>query len=235
MDIVIKLNEQTVGRDKIVRLLQYGSRACWYYAQSGQSAKHSAEILRSLEYTFSSFRKLLRLGRFLDSLYSALKMMNYPDLTVRVTLTMAKIANALFLLADHVIWVGRVGIVRVDLEKWSKVANKYWLLTIVMNLVRDIYEILNILELDGKELVSSRKGGFSARCNALNKYAALFSLKNHTDVVMDVVKNSCDLFIPLTALGFTKFTPGTIGMFGVASSAIGLYTLIYPFYKLAPS
>lgn len=234
MDIVIKLNEQTVGRDKIIRLLQYGSRAYWYYAQNGHSSKHRAEILRSLEYTFSSFRKLLRLGRFLDSLYSALKMMNYPDLTIRVTLTMAKIANALFLFADHIIWVGRVGVLRVNLEKWNKVANKYWLLTIIMNLTRDIYEILKILEQEGKDILT-RKKRFSSRYDTLGKYETLLLLKNHKEVVMDVVKNSCDLFIPLTALGFTKFTPGAIGMFGVISSVIGIYTLIYPLYKLTPS
>ncbi|XP_034170819.1 peroxisomal biogenesis factor 11ab isoform X2 [Osmia lignaria lignaria] len=77
MDIVLKLNEQTVGRDKIIRLLQYGSRAYWYYAQNTRSTQHSAEVLRSLEYTFSSFRKLLRLGRCLDSLYSALKITSF--------------------------------------------------------------------------------------------------------------------------------------------------------------
>ena len=57
MDTVLKLNEQTAGRDRIVRLMQYGSRAYWYYAQNVRTTQHSAEILRSLEYTFSSFRK----------------------------------------------------------------------------------------------------------------------------------------------------------------------------------
>ncbi|XP_012278187.1 peroxisomal membrane protein 11 homolog isoform X2 [Orussus abietinus] len=82
MDIIIKLNDQTVGRDKMIRLLQYGVRACWYYAQSRESTCHSIDILKSLEYTFSSFRKLLRLGRFLDALYSAINLMKYPDLYV---------------------------------------------------------------------------------------------------------------------------------------------------------
>ncbi|XP_043261907.1 peroxisomal membrane protein 11B [Colletes gigas] len=231
MDIMVKLNEQTVGRDKIIRLLQYGSRAYWYYAQNSRITQHSAEILRSLEYTFSSFRKLLRLGRCLDSLYSALKLMKYPDVGIRVTLTLSRIANALFLLADHIIWIGRVGLLRVNIEKWSKIANKYWLMNIIMNLTRDFIEIIKILEREGKDILM-KTPKFSS--NTWERYEMLFHLRNHKEVVMDTIKNGCDLFIPLTALGFTKFSPGTIGLFGVVSSIVGLYTLIHPLCKLTP-
>lgn len=170
---------------------------------------------------------VLRLGRCLDSLYSALKTMNYPDVMVRITLTMGKIANALYLLTDHIIWIGRVGIMRVDLEKWNKIANKYWLMTIVMNLIRDVYEFVRILE--GRYFLSRITNYNTA------KHQLLSVLKDNKDVVMDTVKNGCDLFIPLTALGITNCTPGTIGMLGVISSLIGLYTIIDPFYKLSPS
>ncbi|XP_076761061.1 peroxisomal biogenesis factor 11ab [Xylocopa sonorina] len=222
MDIVIKLNEQTVGRDKIIRLLQYGSRAYWYYGQNISSMQHSAEVLRSIEYRFSSFRKILRLGRCLDCLYSALKMSKYPDVSIRITLTMSKIANALFLLADHIIWVGRVGLCKVNIEKWGKVAHKYWLMSIIMNLTRDVYEIAKILESKSK------------KSNIWEHFQVLLGL-DHKDILMDTIKNGCDLFIPLTALGFTKFNPGTIGLFGMISSIVGLYTLIQPQYKLLPA
>lgn len=234
MDIIIKLNEQTAGRDKIIRLLQYGSRACWYYTQNINSTRHSSDVLRSLEYTFSSFRKLLRLGRCLDTLYSALSTMKYPDLFVRVTVTFSKIANALFLLADHIIWIGRVGISRVDIDKWNKVANKYWLISIMLNLTRDVYEIVKIFE-QKKKFASSRKVSVVPKYTSANQYQALLHLKDHKDVVMDTIKNGCDLFIPLTALGYTKMTPGVIGLCGLISSVIGICTLVYPLYKLTPS
>ncbi|KAK2579773.1 hypothetical protein KPH14_011109 [Odynerus spinipes] len=232
MDIIIKLNEQTAGRDKIIRLLQYGSRACWYYTQNINSTRHSSDVLRSLEYTFSSFRKLLRLGRCLDTLYSALSIMKYPDLIVRITLTLSKIANALFLLADHIIWVGRVGIFRVNIEKWSKVANKYWLMNIILNLTRDVYEIVKVLE---EKKFNSRKVSIVSKYRPTNQYQALLDMKDHKDIVMDTIKNGCDLFIPLTALGYTRLTPGVIGVCGLISSMIGIYTLVFPLYKLTPS
>lgn len=158
--------------------------------------------------------------------------MKYPDLTIRATLTLSKLANALFLLTDHIIWVGRVGLYRVNIEKWSKISNKYWLMGIIMNLIRDIYEIIKIFEHE-KESVLMRTSKFSH--HLWKQYKLLYHLRNHKDVVMDTIKNGCDLCIPLTALGFTKFTPGTIGILGVISSIVSLYTLTYPLYKLTPT
>lgn len=171
---------------------------------------------------------MLRFGRCLDSLYQALKMTKYPELIVRITLTMAKIANALYLLADHLIWIGRMGILRVDLEKWNRIANRYWLVSIIMNLTRDIYEIVKTF---GRECSLERL----TRHGTFKRQQISCYLKNHKEVMVDTVKNGCDVFIPLTALGYTKFTPGTVGLLGVISSLIGLYTILNPSYKIYPS
>ncbi|XP_034935414.1 peroxisomal membrane protein 11B [Chelonus insularis] len=233
MDILIRLNNETVGRDKIIRLFQYGSRAGWYYTQDSVVHTTSNDILKSLEYTFSSFRKLLRLGRCLDSLYSALHTMKYPDLTIRLTLTLSKITHALFLLADHIIWTGRVGLFKVNLEKWNTIANKYWLLTIIMNLTRDIYEIVQIIK--NKNLSSLLKTRLQSKNFHQNKYRAFTDMTSHKDVFLDTLKNTCDFFIPLTTLGYTKLSPGMVGVLGFISSAIGIYCLIDPLAKLTPA
>ncbi|XP_014483154.1 PREDICTED: peroxisomal membrane protein 11B [Dinoponera quadriceps] len=227
MDIVIRLNNQTAGRDRLIRLLQYGCRASSYYVKNSHCTKQ-VEILKSLEFTFSSFRRLLRLGRCLDSLYQAVEMTKYSELIVKITLTMAKLMNALYLLADHFIWVGRMGIMKVNLTKWNRVANRYWLVSIIMNLLRDIYEIFKIFE---HEQMYSR---MQSR-NILKRHYIPFYLKLHKTVVLDTIKNGCDLFIPLTALGHVRFTPGTVGILGMISSLIGLYTIIDPYSKICPS
>ncbi|XP_011314938.1 peroxisomal membrane protein 11B [Fopius arisanus] len=230
MDLLIKVNNQSAGRDKIARFFQYGSRAGWYLLQNGETTRNSVDILKSLEYTFSSFRKLLRFGRSLDSLYSALSTIKNPDLVIRFTLTFSKIANGLFLLADHIIWIGRAGLFRINLEKWTTVANKYWLFTIVMNLVRDLYEIMQII--DQNSLHHNYKINLSI--HDLLSMILCYS-KNHKSVFLDILKNGCDFFIPMTALGYTKLNPGTIGLLGLISSIVGLYCLIDPLAKLSPS
>lgn len=58
MDLIIKLNSETAGKDKLARLLQYSCRAAW----DSLGAKNEAHLalinqLKTLEYLLSSFRK----------------------------------------------------------------------------------------------------------------------------------------------------------------------------------
>ncbi|PSN47026.1 hypothetical protein C0J52_09814 [Blattella germanica] len=225
------------------KLLQYASKAGWHYMQQKQLSRQSIERLKSLEYTFSSFRKLLRLGRFVDMLYGALSSIHHPDVTLRITCTLSKIANALFLLADHILWIGRTGLVNVNSDKWGKVANKYWLYSITMNLVRDVYEIWRILEREGRRIgippgESLRRvylpDGSIRKSLPLSIRAASF-INDHKDVVVDTVKNSCDLMIPLTSLGYVRLSPGAVGLLGVVSSLAAIVSLVDPLARLTPA
>lgn len=103
-----------------------------------------------------------------------------------------------------------------------------------MNLVRDIYEIMRIIDQGG---IKSR---ISSRCNQneISKQvvkAAQIFINDHKDVFWDTVKNSCDVWIPLTALGYINFKPGTIGLLGTISSVAGIISLIDPQARLLPS
>lgn len=184
---------------------------------------------------------MLRFGKGLDVFYASLRAIHYPDLTIRVTLTMSKISQALFLLADHLLWLARTGLTAVDPKKWSKIANKYWLFSIVMNLCRDLYEIMRVLDLHKASCSSGiSRCKIPSRINtpadfkrlALNSYGLMLG---HKDIFVDTVKNVCDFFIPLTALGYTSLTPRTIGILGAISSMAGLWALLEPAAKLTPA
>ncbi|KAH8370331.1 hypothetical protein KR093_003085 [Drosophila rubida] len=241
MDKWVQLNNQAAGRDKIARLIQYASRAMWDSLDNANCHPALVDNFKTIEYILSTFRKLLRFGKGLDVFYASLKAIHYPDLTIRVTLTMSKVSQALFLLADHLLWLARTGLTTVNAKKWSKMANKYWLFSIIMNLCRDFYEIIRVLDLHK----ASCRGGIT-RCKipasinspadvkrlALHSYALV---QGHKDIVVDTVKNVCDLFIPLTALGYTSLTPRTIGLLGAISSVAGLWALLDSTAKLTPS
>lgn len=160
---------------------------------------------------------VLRLGRCLDVLYSALSSIHYPDLTLRVTLTLSKIANSLYLLADHILWFGRTGLVNVDGDRWNRVANKYWLYSITMNLARDVYEIMRIL---------NRRGRRQKTINVVLE---------HREIVIDTLKNGCDFLIPLAALGYIRLNAGVIGLLGVISSLAAIVSLVDPLSRLTPT
>ncbi|KAH8283484.1 hypothetical protein KR018_003641 [Drosophila ironensis] len=241
MDRLGQLNNQAGGRDKIARLIQYASRALWDSLEAANSSPAIVDNFKTIEYILSTFRKLLRFGKCVDVFYGSLKSLHYPDLTIRVTLTLSKLSQSLFLLADHFLWLARTGLTTVNAKRWSSIANKYWLFSIVMNLCRDFYEILRVLDLHK----SGCRAGIS-RCRlpaSLNsgedlKRLALQSLvlvQGHRDIVVDTVKNACDFFIPLTALGYTSLTPRTIGLLGAVSSLAGLWALLEPTAKLTPA
>lgn len=236
MDIILKVNNQSVGRDKLARLLQYTSRLLWHQLELRNANKYSVDRIKNLEITFSSFRKILRLGRCIDIFYTALNSIHIEDRFLRLTISISKIAQALFLYADHIVWLTRSGFLRTDSDGWNRTANKFWLLSIIANLLRDLYEILHLLDLHKTELLKP-----SDLLNIKRKYdyytgaKHVFTFVNcHKDVFLDTLKNSCDLFIPLTMLGFTKLSPSTVGVLGAVSSIAALVTIVKPITKLVP-
>lgn len=167
-------------------------------------------------------------------LHSALKSIHYDDLAVKLTSTMSKISSAIFLLTDNILWVGRSGLATVDTTKWSEISNKYWLYSVLLNLCRDFYEITRLM--DEKNIRIRLHRGIDV--NIMYKHCLSLGenlFVEHKDVFWDTVKNICDVWIPLNALGYTKLTPGFIGFLGTVSSIAGLISVINPKAKLTPS
>lgn len=171
------------------------------------------------------FVAVLRFGRFADTLYMATYVMHHDDLLIRINCTLSRIAQGLYLFCDHIIWLGRTGMANVNVKRWNRIANKYWLLMLIMNLTRDVVEINRLLkEKDATVKFRNPKD--------ISNYVVSFS-KMYRDVTVDTIKNSCDIFIPLSNLGYVNLTPSLIGLLGVVSSSAALYTQVNPFAKLA--
>ncbi|CAG9862037.1 unnamed protein product [Phyllotreta striolata] len=229
MDQIIKLNNQTAGRDKIARLLQYLSRLLWHNLDKNKNAVLG---LKNLEFQLSTFRKLLRFGRFAESIYATLPLFEEDAATIRYTVILSKITNALFLLADHILWLGRADLCTIDTERWANLSNRYWLYSITMNLVRDFYEISLILKANKSSIMTKT---FEPKDIIDVTLKSISVLSVHQKVLIDTIKNGCDFFIPLTSLGFTKLSPGMVGLLGAISSIAGLLVLLDSSKKLTPS
>lgn len=172
----------------------------------------------------------------MDSLYSVTSTFRCPDLFIRVTLTLSKVTNSLFLFADHLIWLARSGFLKnIDSNKWTELSNRYWLLTILLNLARDLYEIQRILFSQKNFIFGNTVGKKNVSHYLYVLYKAFSVVKVRKDVVIDTVKNVCDLWIPLTALGRVKLHPRTVGLLGAVSSVAALIALSQTSAKLLPS
>lgn len=164
--------------------------------------------------------------------------MHIEDTFLRISLTVSKIAHALYLYADHIVWLTKSGFLKSDSDNWNKTANKFWLISIFANLARDLYEILHILDLN-RSMFLKPSTLLNGSLNQFHFHASMkhcYTIVNcHKDIFIDTLKNSCDLFIPLTALGFTKLSPSAIGALGAVSSIAALVTMVKPITKLVPA
>lgn len=241
MDTWIRLNSTTAGKDKIFRLIQYLSRFVWHNLERRENLRDAVARLKILESAFSSFRKLLRLGKSLETLHGALRTRLLPDLVLRVTLTLSRIYQTFYLLVDHIIWIGRVGLYDINKAKWSDYSNKFWLGSIILNLIRDVYEIFQIAQKQVRcrtpepclyktfPIIKTMYDSIP-----VTRPVVAFA-EGHRDVFWDSLKNFCDIWIPLTSLGHTKLSPGMVGLLGSVSSFAGLVTVLDPLSKLAPT
>lgn len=166
---------------------------------------------------------MLRFGKFIESLYSTLPLLDDKKASVHYILVFSKIANSLFLLADHILWLGRADICSVNTEKWSQISNKYWLFSITMNLIKDFHDIS---QLPLKSKLSSDEVKHVNRI--LNTLIQIVEIVQRNDVFIDTLRNGCDFFIPLTALGYVNLSPGTVGLLGTISSILGLWVIVKP-------
>ena len=183
-------------------------------------------------------------------MHSATQTLHLPDPTLRLSLTFSRIASSLYLLCDHMVWLGRFGLIRIDNKRWSEWSNKFWLYSITMSLVRDIYEIMNLLKLNAN--TSAQKPNYcfghssridvipghhllSPRSHRSQHMRAIDWIVKHKNVCMDTMKNFCDLWLPMSMLGHTKLSTSTVALLGVISSVIAILQILDYSYRLSPS
>ncbi|XP_017773513.1 PREDICTED: peroxisomal membrane protein 11B [Nicrophorus vespilloides] len=228
METLVKLNSQTAGRDKLARLLQYLSRIIWHSLKTRN--KTGVDSIKNIEFQLSTFRKLLRFGRFADTLYTAIHQ-NHKATAKHSVSIISKVYSSFFLFADHMLWLGRADVCKVDTDKWSRRSNQYWLYSIAFNLIVDFMQICTVLS-NNRSRILPKQGLKGASDVGQICSKSVKCLQENRGLVVDTVKNGCDFFIPLNALGHVKLSPGTVGWLGVVSSLAGLIVLIDPRAKL---
>ena len=63
--------------------------------------------------TFFPIISVLRVGKSVDFVHSALQSLHISDNVLRWTITLSKINQAVYLLFDHIVLAGRIGIAKV--------------------------------------------------------------------------------------------------------------------------
>ncbi|XP_040394816.1 peroxisomal membrane protein 11B [Cygnus olor] len=248
MEPWVRFSAQSQARERLLRAAQYGCALAGAALQrNGASAEVVARV-RQLEAHLSLGRKLLRLGGSADALEAAKRAIHLSDAVLRFCLTLSHLNRAMYLACDNVLWAGKAGLApAVDQEKWSQRSFRYYLFALIVNLSRDAYEIRALMEREaGGQRAKGAEAGRQQRRRAeaglqqlglrlqLELRLLLRVLRSNPPLLLDVLKNACDLFIPLDKLGLYRSSPAFVGLCGLASSVLSILTILHPWLKLKP-
>ncbi|EDV26965.1 Peroxisomal membrane protein 11B [Trichoplax sp. H2] len=227
-EFYVKYAAQTAGRDKLCRVVQYGSKiAAWLLEGNPNNAK-MIEVINTLSTSLAMARKVFRIGKPIDEVLNAWKCSGLGDLLYKLTLTVSHVCRALYLFHDHLVWLAHVGVGSLDKKKITLLASRFWLAALITALLRDIYEMITLFF---NPIKSRNTSGDTVK--TIGFIPTLFGRRK--DLLLDFIKNECDLWIPMTRLGYSNFSSGMIGVFGVISSLIGILVQINKDIKLSPS
>ncbi|XP_013395286.1 peroxisomal membrane protein 11 homolog [Lingula anatina] len=207
---IIKFNSYTSSRDKIYRICQYASRlVLWYMARQGKTAGDLQEWFQKLEAAMTTSRKLFRLATSLEFLQKAVDASKVTDNALVVTILGGMLGKALWLLIDHLLWLGKVNLVQVDMKKWSRRASWFWLVGQIFLVARDVRK-LQLLMIRAKKI---------QRHGEENRESTGTLRKDFHTARLEAAKDILDILIPLSSLEFISKGFGAGG--GLLSSFIG--------------
>ncbi|KAM9624248.1 peroxisomal membrane protein 11B [Morphnus guianensis] len=246
METWVRFSAQSQAKERLFRAAQYAcALAGDTLRRNGASAGVLASV-RQLEAHLSLGRKLMRLGSSAEALEAAKRAIHLSDMVLRFCITLSHLNRAMYFACDNVLWAGKTGLVpTVDQEKWGQRSFRYYLFALIVNLSRDAYEIRILMEREanGKRAKGNENGCRLRADSGLQQLGLRLQiqlrllirvLRNNPPLLLDVVKNACDVFIPLDKLGLYKTNPGFVGLCGLTSSILSILTILHPWLKLKP-
>ncbi|XP_054462219.1 peroxisomal membrane protein 11B [Anoplopoma fimbria] len=253
MDSWVRFNAQSQAKERVIRAAQYACTLLGYTLQKGGAAAELHKTVSQLEAHMSLTRKLLRLGNSVEALEAAKRAIHHSDSVLRLCLTISHLNRAMYFLCDNVLWAGKTGLIsKLDQHKWSQRSFRYYLFALILNLTRDVYELRHLIECEGRyrasksphspnpsttlsadHLASPSTPATSVRVRR-QLHLLLTVLYSNPPLLLDLVKNSCDIFIPLDRLGIYPTGSGFVGACGLASSVLSILTMVHPWLKLKP-
>ncbi|XP_029919132.1 peroxisomal membrane protein 11B [Myripristis murdjan] len=261
MDSWVRFNAQSQAKERVFRAAQYACTLLGYTLHKGGAGAELLKIISQLEAHMSLTRKMMRLGNSAEALEAAKRAIHLSDSVLRLCLTVAHLNRAMYFACDNVLWAGKTGLLpQLDQHKWSQRSFRYYLFALILNLTRDAYELRVLMEREARclaakappspspitlpndDLSSSSSPAspgalilpiLSARLRR-QLHLVVTVLYSNPPLLLDLLKNSCDIFIPLDRLGIYPVGPGFVGACGLVSSILSILTIVHPWLKLKP-
>ncbi|RDB29380.1 Peroxisomal membrane protein PMP27 [Hypsizygus marmoreus] len=221
----LKFGSTTLGRDKTYRAVQYFARFfAWYLLRSGD--KVDAARWNALKSHLGTARKLLRLGKPVEHLQAALRaaLATGPP-TEQITTIARQIAYFGFLSYDVIVWANAIKFINLNSEtakRVSKTSNRFWLAGILFSIVNSVLKTVRLTK-ESKQLRAAKSWGEKDVGEETQRQARLHAVKAaqaaaRRQFTIDLL----DVWIPATGAEVVQVNEGTLGIFGLISSLMGM-------------
>ncbi|KAH8164054.1 hypothetical protein CIB48_g4188 [Xylaria polymorpha] len=219
----LKFVATTTGRDKVLRLLQYFARFYAWYLLRTNATRAEIAPFEGIKKSFGQTRKLLRVGKNVEHLKAAAvafdSLMGANSKSGDPALKYAALGRQLgyagYLTADMLTVPTALGIKKWDgATRAGREAYRFWTIGLACSVVAQVYTLYQLRLREAKVDKKEGEGVVEAKKIAIERYASQLQL----------VSDLCDLTAPTSALGWTKFDDGFVGLAGTVSSLIGIYS-----------
>ncbi|SPO02655.1 related to peroxin-11 [Cephalotrichum gorgonifer] len=211
----LKFVATTVGRDKLLRTIQYFARFYAWYLLRTNGSKSDIAPWDAIKKHFGLARKIFRAGKNVEHLKAAASAADSKTLdpVLKYATVGRQLGYAGYLTFDLATLPDALGVRKSSRAKrFQHETYRFWAIGIMCSIVAQLYT-LRLLSLRGARL--NRKEGEDV---VESKKIALERDASRLQLISDI----CDLTIPVSALGWAKLDDGLVGLAGTISSVIAL-------------
>ena len=185
--------KKTEGRDKLYRLVAYGSKIPIHYLKTNGGDKELIARLSSGAKSVGTSRKLMRMFRSLEFLQDLLKSFSTKDLISQYLQMIKSTFLAIWMLLDHYQWLGKAGYVKIQNDKLlATYHSKAWFIGLFAGICGEGYKFSKS---ENKNMKSGKK----------------------------LIKSSLDIVVPIARLEWLPINDGIVGVCGTITSLMGIY------------
>ncbi|KAJ6095777.1 peroxin-11 Pex11-Penicillium chrysogenum [Penicillium sp. IBT 16267x] len=208
----------TVGRDKLLRTLQYFSRFYAWYLYRTNKPQSAIDPYNAVKKQFGTTRKIMRIGKFAEHLKAASVALDNKgpiDPVLRYLSVGRQLGYAGYLSLDMVTVVDAIGFRKLEsVKRIQEHAYRAWAAGLLCSALAGLYTLFKLQE---KEKTVDRKEGEGVvEAKKIEKERSAARIQLFSDV--------CDLAAPLSAIGVLNLDDGIVGITGTISSLIGVWS-----------
>ncbi|KAK4654562.1 Peroxisomal membrane protein PMP27 [Podospora pseudocomata] len=213
----LKFVGTTVGRDKLLRTLQYFARFYAWYLLRTNATKTAIQPWETMKKQFGLVRKVLRAGKNVEHFKAAALAADNKtmDPVLRYTAVGRQLGYAGYLSMDLLTLLDATGIKKSpNAKRLQQEAYRFWAAGITFSIVGQLYTLWQLKKREEK--VDRKEGEGVVEGKRIAKERAASRLQLTSDI--------CDITVPLSALAWVNFDDGIVGLAGTVSSLLGVYS-----------